>query len=353
MGSAAAQKEGQRQAATPVQPWLQRRDIMVAGLILAFGLIGFCLSEKRWPAWARWFADRRLARAAKLSEEERRTVEVIVDRNKGDWIESHFRKRWLQHKYLSWIEILACYQPWGWRPRPVLIGQQYLDDALADGRGVVLLTANFAYKDLMTKAALAKAGRLACHLKRDSHGFAESVLGKRLLNPIQSRIERRFLRDTLVFSGDQTAYVNPLIRTRLRQNQMLFVTVTPLGRRVSLLPFLHGRIRIATGALKFACESGAKVLPIFTIRQPDGRVDIIIEPALRGQHEESYAAAIQSMLEDYVPRLEGYVAQYPDQFTFPLSSQYGEALIEPSAGFPAESEADSGLLRDGVVSETV
>jgi len=345
MGSAVADKEARSELAVPAKPWLERRDVVVVGLILAFGAIGFCLSEKRWPTLARWFAERRLRRAAKFTFEERRTIEVIVGSHKDEWIEESFRRRWLQHKYLSWIQMLACYQPWGWRPRPNMIGQRYLDEALAEGRGVILLTANFAYKDLMTKAALAKAGYQACHLKRDSHGFAESRLGKRLLNPIHTRIEGRYLSESLVFSGNQTTEVNGLIKERLRQNRVIFVTVTPIGRRVSVLPFLHGRIRIATGALNFACETGAAILPIFTIRRPDGSIDTIIEPPLSGQNEGTRATTIQAMLEDYVPRLETYVAQFPDQFGFPASSRHGQMLIEPAADASAKTARPCNMAR--------
>ena len=330
VSSAVAEHERRRRATAGDEAWLKRRDVLVTGLIVALGLVGLCLSHKLWPAWAGRLAERRLNRSAGLSDEERATIGVVLGKSKGDKAERNFRRDVLRHKYLSWIQLLACYRPWGWRPRPKLIGQRHLDEALAKGGGVVLFTANFIYKDLMSKAALANEGYKACHLTRDSHGFSESWLGKRLLNPIHSRIEARFLGERLVFSGNQTRDVNALIKERLRQNQPILVTVTPLGRRVSVLPFLHGRIRIATGALNFAAEAGATVLPVFTIRRPNGDIDVIIEHPLKGQKEEARQAVIQAMLEDYVPRLETYVAQYPDQFAFPISSRYGDVLIEPT-----------------------
>lgn len=312
-------------------PWLQGRDILVTALVVSFWLLVLCLPERWWAGLARWFARRRLAGAPRLSSDEIETVQVVVGKGDGkaDWIETTFRREWLAHKYLSWMQLLACYRPWRWRPKPTLIGRQHLDDALASGRGVVLLTANFAYKDLMTKAALTEAGYGASHLSRDSHGFAESRLGKALLNPIYNGIERRFLRERLVFSGQDTKKVNEQIRQRLRENRPILVTVTPLGRRVRALPFLHGRIRIATGALNFAVEAGARVLPVFTIRKPDGEVETVIEHPLATKDGASNGEVIQAMLDDYVPRLETYVAQHPDQFAFPTSDRHGQALIEP------------------------
>ncbi len=324
-------------------PWIQGRDLFVVILMVVFWLASLCLPERRWFGLARWLAHRRLSSSAKLAADELETVKVVVGQGKDKeaWIEETFRRDWLAHKYLSWIQLLACYRPWRWQPRPRLIGRKHLDEALERGSGVILLTANFAYKDLMTKAALAKAGFWASHLARNSHGFAESRLGKALLNPIYVAIERRYLRDRLVFSGSDTKAVNKRIRAELQDNRPLLVTVTPLGRRTSRLPFLHGRIRIATGALNFACEADATVLPVFTIRKPDGGIETIIEHPLVRPAGASHGETIEAMLDDYVPRLETYVAQYPEQFSFPTSDRHGLALIEPkSASMPEERVAD-------------
>jgi len=333
-------------------PWLQGRDLFVSVLIVMFCLIGWLLPEGRWFGAAQGIARQRLARTAKLGGDELETVKVVVGqgKDKAAWIEEHFRLDWLAHKYLSWIQLLACYRPWPWRPRAKLVGRQYLDEALAQGRGVILLTANFAYKDLMTKVALSQAGYGASHLSRDSHGFAESRLGKMLLNPIYVGIENRFLRERLVFSGSATGDVNKQIRARLQDNRPVLVTVTPLGRRVSLHPFLHGRIRIATGALNFACETEAVVLPVFTIRKPDGAIETIIEHPLLRPSEAARGDMITSMLDDYVPRLETYVAQYPDQFSFPTSDRHGRALIEPWTA-PARQRPSPTRRRGEVIPE--
>ena len=321
-------------------PWLQGRDLLAAVLVLVFWLSALILPERLWSGAAHWLARRRLAGSARLADDEIQTIQVVVGKGEGKkaWIENSFRRDWLAHKYLSWIQLLAGYRPWRWQPRPRLVGRQYLNEGLARGNGVVLLTANFAYKDLMSKAALAKAGYWASHLVRESHGFAESWLGRRLLNPIYAGIERRYLRERLVFSGSDTRQVNAMIRSQLRENRPILVTVTPLGRRIEALPFLHGRIKIATGALNFACEAGAEVLPIFSIRKPDGQIETIIEPPLKRPADATRAETIRAMLEDYVPRLETYVAQYPDQFAFPTSARHGQMLIEPVAS-PVRSPA--------------
>ncbi len=310
-------------------PWVQARDIGIAGLVLLLGLACWILPERKWPNLARRLAARRLRGNPGLDEDELATFRVVVGNQSPSWIGQTFRQEWLAHKYHSWMQLLACYRPRSWRPRPKLIGHHHLDVALAEGQGVILFTANFAYQDLMAKAALAGAGYRLNYLARDSHGFFESLVCRKLFNWIYTSIEQRFLNERMVFSGNKTKNVNGMIKAKLRDNQPVMVLVTPLGRRVATLPFLFGRIRIATGALSFACETGAAVLPVFTIQMPDGTIETIVEPALSCPEKSSRGETIDAMLHDYVPRLEMYVAQHPDQFSFPSSNQHGEALIEP------------------------
>jgi lauroyl/myristoyl acyltransferase len=309
--------------------WFQAREIVIAGLVLVLGLASWIMPERTWLDVAGRLAARRLRRSPRFDREELATIRVIVGDQPPDRIEATFRPAWLAHKYHSWMQILACHRPGHRRPRSHLIGREHLDAALRNGSGVMLLTANFAYQDLMAKAALAGAGYEISYLARDTHGFADSRLGRRLLNPLYTSIERRFLKEHLFFSGDRTRKVNGQLKARLRDNRPVMVLVTPLGRQVATLPFLNGQIRIATGALNFACATGAPVLPVFTVRREDGRIETIVGQALKRPRYRSRRETILAMLEDYVPKLQPYVEKYPDQFAFPTSSRHGEALIEP------------------------
>lgn len=320
---------GEKTQTTELTPWIHGRDLGIAGLVLLLGFASCFLPERNWLSFVRKLVAKRLRRGSNLDRQELATFQVIVGDRSSSWIEQHFRPAWLSHKYHSWMQLLACYRPRFWRPSPRLIGREHLDSAVARRHGVLLLTANFAYQDLMGKAALACAGYQLSHLARNTHGFCESRFGQRLLNPIYTLIEDRFLKERMVFSGTQTRDVNAKIKAKLKDSQLVSIKVTPLGRRVLALPFLFGQITIATGALKFASETGAAVLPVFTIRKPDGTIETIIEPELNQPAGNTCSETIETMLQDYVPRLEMYVAQYPEQFSFPSSSDRGEMLIKP------------------------
>jgi KDO2-lipid IV(A) lauroyltransferase len=52
------------------------------------------------------------------------------------------------------------------------------------------------------------------------------------------------------------------------------------GQKGQRVPFLGHHIMLPTGPIKLAQASGAPVVPIFSLRRPDGKIDIVIEDAI-------------------------------------------------------------------------
>ncbi|MEZ5931868.1 MAG: hypothetical protein R3F54_07960 [Alphaproteobacteria bacterium] len=319
------------------------RDAALAGLISALAAAALALPPRRWPDVAEHLARLRAAKRGPLSPEERATIAVVAGDRPAGWADEVYWPSVLAHKYLSWMQILACRWRRSWRPGTRLIGREHVDLALEGGRGVVLFTATFAYKDLMAKAALAEAGYALSHVSKDTHGFAESRFARRWLNPLYTSVEERFLHERLVFSGSGTKEVSAAVRDRLKCNRPVMITVTPLGRQVATRPFLDGRIHIATGGLNFACENDAPVLPVFSLRQADGDVTTFVGSALHQPSGACRAERIDALLDDYVPRLEAHVGRHPDQFCFPLTERSGALLLSPArprSSTPTPAQAD-------------
>lgn len=305
------------------------REISFFLMVLLLALGSWILPERAWHSWARRVARYQLALKSALNDDEVETIKVVVGDRSVDWIHEQFRPEWLTQKYLAWMTHLACSWPRRWSPSPDLIGRDHLETALANGRGVLLLTSRFVSKDLMAKASLSQAGHLPCQLSNKNHGFSSGLLCRWILNPIYTKVEDRFLGERLTFSGQETGDIKVAIKERLSENRIVLVAMTPLGRRVGVFPFLRGQIRIATGALNLACDTGTPMLPSFTIRTKDGRVQTIIEKPLDIPMTDRRSDVIDHMLADYVRRLETYVTRYPEQFTFPTSSAHGDIMIHP------------------------
>jgi len=307
--------------------FISRRDVVVGGLVSVLAVASWTLPETRWLAFAQRIARFRIKQRGPLTPGERAMITIVVGDRTDDWVDEIYWPKALGHKYLSWMQILAGHAPRRWQPDVRLIGGEHVDRAREGGRGVVLLTATFAYKDLMAKAAFAQAGYGISHLSKDTHGFSETRFGKCWLNPIYTSVEERYLRERMVFSGQNTKDVSIKLRERLQQNAPVMITVTPLGRRVACRPFLGGQIHIATGGLNFAAECGTPVLPVFTLRQHDGAITTFVGAPLDQPRAAGRNQKIDTMLADYVPRLEKTVLSEPDQFSFPLSDQFGQPLL--------------------------
>jgi lauroyl/myristoyl acyltransferase len=287
------------------------------GLLPLLALLAWATPESAWPTLADRLAGLRIGlRGARAADEIARFEAVVGARSPGLSARECWRRQ-LANKYRAWLLLFRCYWPRGWRPRIRLEGGEELAAALAAGKGAILWVAPFAFSDLITKLALYEAGHLVSHLSRDSHGFSTTRLARRLLNPIQTRIEGRYVAERLVMTEDNT--VGPLrdLVARLEANRPVSITLAATGQRSAVVRCLGGQMRIATGAPGLAWQTGAPLLPTFTLGEADGSFVTRIEPALRLPSELARLAAIDAMLADYVAILEAYVLRSPDQFPLP------------------------------------
>jgi lauroyl/myristoyl acyltransferase len=207
---------------------------------------------------------------------------------------------------------MRLYAPWGWRPRLRLVGRENIEHALAAGKGAILWVAPMVCKDLVAKMALHQAGYRVSHLSRFDHGFSISLWGARLFNPIWTRIEERFLAERLVISPSEQVNALRVLIKRLRENRLVSVAASTEGRKYPhVSPFLNGTIRLAEGAASLCVTTGAALLPIFNVRQPDGTFVVTIEPALLAASNGESAQQIDSLIAQFVKLLESYALRYP------------------------------------------
>ncbi len=309
--------------------FIEGRDIGISMIIAMLTASAMLLPERSWPSMARRIANWRIRRRDGLSDDELATIQAVVGERSREWIQNQYWPAWLGNRYLSWLQLLAIYPPRTWCPNALLEGNEHLDHALAAGRGAILWAAPFAFNDLYTKVALANADYQASLLSRPSHGFSGTEFGRKFLNPIYARIERRFLRNNIVLTDDQTDLVLSELKTRLSRNELIIVYVVPIGRRIATRSLRNGQIRIATGALSLACDVGAAVLPVFTVRRADGNIVTRVSPALPMEHGMPRPHTIDRMLDHYVPLMDAHICRYPEQLNYPIGRSGADMLIQP------------------------
>jgi hypothetical protein len=207
---------------------LPRTDLFEVAAIAVLGPAAWLLPEEQawWPvslllsfAIARfWPETTRLREQMLASALGPRVATYDLGRLRVDVMATYMEER---------LEILRAYRPGGWRPRLALEGREHLDAALAAGRGAVLWTSPFSYADLVTKMALHDAGYAVSHLSAFSRGFSpnscwswtRSRFGMKVLSPLRTRIEDRYLRERVVIPLDGGLRWMRTLTDRLRRRR--------------------------------------------------------------------------------------------------------------------------------------
>ena len=114
----------------------------------------------------------------------------------------------------------------------------------------------------------------------------------RLLNPMLTRVEDRYLAGRILLGGHLESAGNAegvhrevvgamrAVREKLLANQLVAITVGSQGRDVANLPVRRGEARIATGPIHLAASTGAALLPVFVNARPGGGYRVWVEGPL-------------------------------------------------------------------------
>lgn len=200
----------------------------------------------------------------------------------------------------------------GSQPEALVRGEAYLDDAMGEGRGVVLVTAHTAGWEF--------AGGL---LMRD-RGVRVMIVEQAEPDPVARSIQdgARQAQGLLVaHAGDDPFSALPLLR-HLREGGMVALQMdrVPSGMRSRSVRSFGRPAKMPDGPLRLALASGAPILAAFVARTGHGRYEVVVSPPLhlaRAASEAELDAAAQTLTD----ALCGFVKARPTQwFNFAASS---------------------------------
>jgi hypothetical protein len=284
--------------------WLSARDLLIAVKLVFCALVA-TLPRRLWPLAARSAGGlhvrlrpasvQAFAKAALQPSFDPRSLAVAA----------------AAEDYLEDIEGIRELLPGGWRPALAVVGRETLDEALRGGAGAVLWVSQHAHYDLAPKKALVSAGYDLNQLSATSHPFSTTRFGGLFLNPIRVRALNRYLvRRVLVVYGRARPAIEAL-REILRENGIVLIVAVGTGRRSVKLPFLGGTIDLAVGAPRLAHDSGAALIPLFTLPDNNGGYRIELGPDLNTREEPDAERAVRAMADRYVGLLEPIVRANP------------------------------------------
>jgi KDO2-lipid IV(A) lauroyltransferase len=215
----------------------------------------------------------------------------------------------------------------------VIEGRENYDLARASGKGLIIATAHMGSFEVGLAGLAMQGQRLHVIFQRDEHGLFErqrSGLRKRL-NVVESPIDDGWtmwirLRDALL-AGDAVV---------LQADRVM------PGQKGQKMPFLHGHLEMPAGPAKLARLSGAWIVPIFSVRQPDGKVRLFVEKPITPADDVCTGAigpngrAIDPLLLKLATVLEKYVRTYPDQWL----------MFHPAFCEDQQPSSSAGLVKD-------
>jgi lauroyl/myristoyl acyltransferase len=290
--------------------WLQATDLRVLAKLPLSALIAWCVPERYWDDVA--------GRAARLELGARRRlvrrVASIYGTRPLPLAADELASRHLAALRRDQLAYLRSHAPGGWRRDLALEGLEHLRAALAAGRGAILWVLPNVFAPLIAKRTLHEAGFPLHHLSHPYHGFSTgSWLGQRFVNPLRTRIEDRYLAERIMLgTGNQAQAALRRISALLRRNAAVSITVGRYGSRVAEVPFLCGRLCVASGAPHLAARMGAALLPTTVRLLTSGGFLTQIGPAMpmeRGDADEALASAVRRLAEE----LEAFGAASPEQ----------------------------------------
>jgi lauroyl/myristoyl acyltransferase len=290
-----------------------RRDLALLGSLASLAVVAWCLPERYWDGVCRGLARAQPWRWRGEKSRAYRYVEGLRPRPAGLTPAGCARAHWA-NLYRERLRLLACCGPAQREPRVRLEGREHLEAALAEGKGAILWVGPFVFSDLLTKVALHDGDFEVSHLSRFSHGFSGSRFGERVLNPIRTRVERRYLAERLVIGRAGAVGALRQLARRLHANRVISISAIGVAHQLYRIPFLNGSIQTAGGAPSLAIQAGAPLLPVFTGRDPGNDWLTVIEPPLVGHDEWDREETVKRLVLQYGALLEYYVTRWPDQF---------------------------------------
>ena len=290
-----------------------RRDLGLLGSLSSLAVLAWCLPERHWDGLCRGLARARPWRYRDGGSPAYRYVEALRPRPAGLTPAACARAH-RANVYRERLQLLRCHRPLGRPPQVRLAGREHLEVALGAGRGAILWIGPFVFSDLLTKIALHDAGVPVSHLSRFVHGFSTTRFGERVLNPLRTAIERRYLAERLVIGREGGVAALRQLAHHLRANRVVSVSAIGMAHQLYRVPFLNGSVQMARGAPSLAIQTGAPLLPVFTGRDPHGRWLTVIEPPLVRRDDWARDEAVSRLLLQYAALLEYYVTRWPDQF---------------------------------------
>ena len=296
------------------RPIVSAHDFGVLAGLPMMAAVSWTTGERTWNTVARKAAPYAGAILSRSPEQIAQRVREIAGNRDLSLPPSEIAQQLVACEIETAMQMVRSHAPTRWVPEILVEGKAHLDSALAAGRGAILWDSHFYFASLITKMGLYRNGYRLHHMSRREHGFSPTHFGIRVLNPVRTSIEARYLAVRVVMPEDNPGAVLDDLARRLADNEVVSVTVRGDSNRPVEAPFLDGVMRIAPGAAVLCWNSQSALLPVFTKRVDDFRYRVRISPPIDVLANATRRDAVVSAAQEYARRLEAEVIEHPGQW---------------------------------------
>jgi KDO2-lipid IV(A) lauroyltransferase len=183
-------------------------------------------------------------------------------------------------------------------------GRQHLDEALAQGRGAILLTAHLGHWEIGGLGL--RALGYPVNVVTVKHN---SLFTNNLINMMRSRHGI-----CVIELGNSIYDVIPIVRALGRNEVVAMLGDRAIFKRTGSAVLFGKEVRLPLGPILLAMSTGAHIVPAFSVMEAPGRYCGIIEPALDLRYGPDHEQAIKDNLQQVAQVFERYIRSYPDQW---------------------------------------
>jgi len=193
-------------------------------------------------------------------------------------------------------------------------GVHHLADALASGRGVMLLTAHLGSFDMAVQL-------LAVHSVRTTI-LVEALEPERLLDHVVSLRRNKGLNIIPAKSGALQAMLQSL-----RNGEIVLIACDRdvTGEAPKAL-FFGEETRLPDIGVRLALRTGAAIIPVFNLRRDNGQYDVYVEPPI--EVAPNGDGTVAEHMNEVIHVMEKYIRSCPEQWAV-LEPVWAESPHEP------------------------
>lgn len=233
------------------------------------------------------------------------SLELALGKDLGPARRTEIARECFKNMAKSGLEVLYVLErPEIVEPLVEIQGKQYLDRALAKGRGVIAVSAHFGNFPLEL-----------IRLRQD--GYKVSVILRRMRDQkVEDFLEQLRKKSGLnsIHSTPRQACVESSIKA-LRDNGVLFIQLDQnFGTAGVFVNFFGRQAATATGPVVLGLRTQAAIVPIFIVRSSNRRHKIIIEPEVIIGKKDTQEETLQYNIQRITSIIEAYIRKYPQEW---------------------------------------